>query len=251
MGPSLVRCHIAAMAAAGTICALLRKRHHAQLCVPVALHEMLARTARRAAERPDPKFPANAPDPCAGDSDCEGSGEVLAAHDSAGDVSYSVQQDGVAEDPPSPAHPLAIAEEDAYVMLHDDELIITSADVAPEDALCDAMTCAFLGTVHPDGLRCSVASLDARAAREHLDNVGRTAPSRVCGHVFAAGDVCWNCRECQPFALFCMEWHGAEVTPWPFSEFHANFEVATVLNFALNTMAVHEQVKTPGDARLD
>ena len=56
MGPSLVRCHIAAMAAAGTICALLRKRHHAQLCVPVALHEMLARTARRAAERPDPKF---------------------------------------------------------------------------------------------------------------------------------------------------------------------------------------------------
>eukprot|EP00937_MAST-01D_sp_MAST-1D-sp2_P002793 g2793.t1 len=39
--------------------------------------------------------------------------------------------------------------------------------------------------------------LDAAAARARLQAVKQATAPRVCGHVFGAGDICWNCRDCQ------------------------------------------------------
>ena len=80
-------------------------------------------------------------------------------------------------------------------------------------AICDIMTCAFLGADTDAG---GAADVDATAttadrglaslcrcdvetdtAREHLKGIGRAAVPRICGHVFAPGDICWNCRDCQ------------------------------------------------------
>ena len=135
-------------------------------------------------------------------------------------------------------HGAAVTEDEAHALLTQmvarvgpDESSTRTAQCARDafiqgdiPAICDIMMCAFLGAGTDAG---GAADMDAAAttadrglarlhrcgvktdtAREHLQGIGRAAVPRICGHVFAPGDICWNCRDCQvgdDTCVICME----------------------------------------------